>query len=143
MGEDFLRNKQRDFKRRMDKVYKAFLEGRDLFSDVSPRPTAEVIGLVVERPGVTPGVTLEELRGDRLAPSRMILVCDVGGLVELDGEAAIQVRRAEKKLGGPLTKTIKETSPDGLVRILLEPPIPAHPRKIHQGATKRLDDARP
>jgi hypothetical protein len=44
--------------------------------------------------------------------------------VELDGEGAVQLRRAEKALGGPLSKTVKATSPEGLVTIVLGIPAP-------------------
>jgi len=122
MGEDFLRKKQHAFKRRTDAAYKAHLEKRDLFSAVKPGATAEVIGLLIPGMNLTPGASLSEISEAVITPTRILLGCGNATAVELDGEAAVQVRRAEKKFGGPLPKTVKETSPEGLVRILLDIP---------------------
>ena len=124
MGEDFLRHKQKAFRRRTDAAFKAQLEKRDLFSGIRPGYTAEVIGLLVPGMTLTPGVLLSEMSEAVATSTRMLLGCGNAKAVELDGEAAVQVRRAEKKYGGPLPKTVKETSPEGLVRILLDIPLP-------------------
>lgn len=121
MGEDFLRKKQKGFKRRTDAAL-AYLERRDLFSAVKPGATAEVVGLLVPGMTLTPGASLSEIAEAAITPTRILLGCGNAKAVELDGEAAVQVRRAEKKFGGPLPKTVKETSPEGLVRILLDIP---------------------
>jgi hypothetical protein len=127
MGEDFLRKKQKGFKRRTDAAYKAHLERRDLFSAVQPSATTEVIGLLVPGITLTPGASLSEISEAVITPTRILLGCGNAKAVELDGEAAVQVRRAEKKFGGPLPKTVKETSPEGLVRILLDIPFAKPP----------------
>ena len=123
MGENFIRERQKEFKRRTDAAYKARLVQRDLFSNIEPGRTEEVVGLNVGSMKLTPGASLAEVARAVSTSTRIILACGNAEAVELDGEAAVQVRRAEQRLGGALRKTVRETSPEGLVRIQLEVPL--------------------
>lgn len=133
MGEEFLRKKAKGFKRRMDAAYKSQLQKRDLFSDVRPGATAEVVGLLVPLVALPAGAPLCELEGSEGVSTRMILGFNDTKVVELDGEAAIQIRRAEKQLGGSLSKKVREISPEGLVMIELELPTATPARDPEDG----------
>jgi hypothetical protein len=122
MGEDFIRKQKHAFSRRTDAAYKAHLKDRDLFSGIKPGATAEVVGFLLQGASLLPGAKLSEMAEAVSTSSRIVLAAGNARAVELDGESAVQVRRAEKAFGGPLPKTVKETSPEGTVRIAIEIP---------------------
>jgi hypothetical protein len=98
MGEDFIRKRQQNFKRRTDEATR-FLGERDLFSGVQPRVKATISGLLLPGAEVSVGVPLVEIaesfaRSPRL---RIILGDGTKRVVELDGESAIQLSRAEQQ----------------------------------------------
>jgi hypothetical protein len=68
------------------------------------------------------GSSLSEVAEAISTPTRIVLALGNARAVELDGEGAVQLRRAEQAWGGPLTKTVKATSPEGLVTIVLGMP---------------------
>jgi SOS-response transcriptional repressor LexA len=124
MGEDFIRKRQQGFARRTDAAYKAQLKQRDLFSGVQPGATREVVGFLLQGVNLPSGSSLSEVAEAVITRTRIVLAAGNARAVELDGEGAVQLRRAEKALGGPLSKTVKAISPEGLVTIVLGIPAP-------------------
>jgi hypothetical protein len=120
MGEDFIRKRQQGLKRRTDAEYKNYFKERDLFSGVPPKVNETIHGFLLPGANLSVGVPLAEISEAFYAQTRIVLAVGNERAVEIPGEAAIQLRRAERQAGGPLPKTVQGISPEGVVTINIE-----------------------
>jgi hypothetical protein len=87
MGEDFIEKRNRQIRRSIDRNFEKYLKSPDLFSNVPPGLSSEVVG--VRLPGVelSPGQTLVHLPQPS-ASNAFVLCSGATRAVELSGEAA-------------------------------------------------------
>jgi hypothetical protein len=119
MGEDFIEQKNRQFKRCMDAAYEDH-KAENLFSAVSADTISEVVGFLMADAALAIG---DQVMQAGESDSGITFYRGKTPVVQLAGESATVAAQAAGEAGTPLTADVVAVSPDdGLVTLRLHQP---------------------